>query len=193
MYCRGLRFLIFFSCMLSLFSISRAYDKVPWVYGSVQDISYIKNSSDEVETVYSLKLRSYSGISYSKISNYLQFKVYARGGIWDGINYRENSFNLKKTLEDKVFVLKKVYGKFYLTEVVIKKSELDKSLQAQASFEVLRSNQFGPLLGKHKRAPAQVDNNKNAENFSLDEIGSLAFALIVLAFGSLIYVTSHRG
>ena len=114
MYCRGPWFLIFSFCTLSIFSICRAYEKVPWVYGSIQDISYIKNSSDEVETVYSLKLRSYSGISYSKISNYLQFKVYARGGTWDGINYRENSFNLKKDFEDKVFVLKKASGAFLI-------------------------------------------------------------------------------
>ena len=52
-----------------------------WIYGTLTEISYIKNNSNQVETALSFKLEKHFGLKPSEVINYMKFRVYSPGGV----------------------------------------------------------------------------------------------------------------
>ena len=164
----------------------------PWIFGEVNSISYLKNKSGGIETVYGFKVKKYSNLEPSDLHNYLQFKVYQVGGIWDGVKYFYNSEPLLVDGRDIIISLGKRNGKFYLSRahlVSAKKSELKNLLSGERVVSIEKSNQFGRLLKMNakKRSPAQT---KNTITTGDSELGLVLVFLVISLFLFVIYFTS---
>ena len=74
-----------------------------WIYGTLTEISYIKNNSNQVETAWSFKLEKYFRLMPSEVINYLKFRAYSSGGVWDGVRYPAG-VKLPKKVGEKVLI-----------------------------------------------------------------------------------------
>ena len=121
----------------------------PWIFGEVNSISYLKNKSGGIETVYGVKVKKYSNLEPSDLHNYMQFKVYQVGGVWDGVKYFYDTEPLSVNGRDIIISLGKKNGKFYLSQTHMvsgKKSEFQTLLSGERVVSIEKSNQYGRLL-----------------------------------------------
>lgn len=181
------KFSVFFLLMFG--TITYGSGSSTWIYGSLEEISYIKNNSNKVETVFSLKLEKYYGLNPSEVINYMKFRVYTEGGSWDGVEY-PLSVKFEKTLGEKVLIyLSKTSGKFYIEKVV---NSPDLSLvRGMTGVETVDNYQLGLLAEQNagKRKPAQIEKE---ESVILEDFGFFTFSLFLIIFGTSLYFVSRN-
>ena len=169
-------------------------ESMPWVIGTVSGISHIKNKHGEVETVVSISIKKYSDLETDKIINYLQFKAYLKGGVWDGVEY-PLAIETSPALGHKALVyLSYNESKFYISKM-INRSTFEKLYTLIDSKrevgETSSSYQLGNLSKSSptRRNPAQSNVR---EGIKMDDFGVFFFSLFLIIFGVSLYLTSRN-
>ena len=169
-------------------------ETLPWVLGSISGISHIKNKHGEVETVLSLSVEKYSGLESGKVINYLQFKAYVKGGVWDGVEY-PLSIEASPHLGHKALLyLSYNESKFYISKMTQRGSfeELYSLVDSSGGIKETSSiYQLGnlPKPSAGGRKPAQVNTRGGIK---MDDFGIFFFSLFLIIFGVALYLTSRN-
>jgi len=184
------KFILFSTSLFLSTFVCFGGDNNPWIYGTIDEVSYIKNNLNKVETVYSLKIEKYSGLKPEDVINYMNFKAYISGGIWDKIDYPSSIAITKKPGENVFFELQKVNGRFYI--VTAKLSPGEEFLSNLRGIDSSANYQLGILVknrNEKSRRPAQIKKNNQ---FIGEDFGFFVFSLFLIIFGISLYFVSRN-
>lgn len=166
-----------------------ADDSATWIYGTLEEVSYIKNNSNQVETVFNFSLEKHQGLKQSEVINYMKFRVYSEGGAWDGVNYPISMDITSSVGKGVLAYLSKKSGKFYIERAI--PSPSDKVVESLKGVRTQASYQLGFSAGQErkKRKPAQIDKDKSLQ---LEDFGFFTFSLFLIVFGVSLYFVSRK-
>ena len=169
-------------------------ESMPWVIGNVSGISHIKNKHGEVETVVSLSIKKYSGLETDKIINYLQFKAYLKGGVWDGVEYPHEIETSPALGHKALLYLSYNESKFYISKMIHRSSfeKLYTLIDGNREVgETSSSYQLGNLSKPNSRNRSPAQSNVR-EGIKMDDFGIFFFSLFLIIFGVSLYLTSRN-
>jgi hypothetical protein len=182
------KFFVFLYLLTSLEVVS-AETRSTWIYGTLEEVSFVKNNLNEVETLFYINIKKYSGLNPSEVINYMKFRTYTKGGTWDKVSYPSRTSMTKSLGESSLIYLRKKGGKFYIEKSFTRPSQ--EKIDLLAGVKTIESYQLGQLAvkSKNKRKPAQISRQ---ELMVFEEFGFFTFCLFLIIFGVSLYFVSRK-